>query len=55
MAAMTCPARSAAPVGLRFGASFDGDFISPASRAASDRLSKRALLPKYFCEAASTP
>ncbi|MBV8103382.1 MAG: penicillin-binding protein [Hyphomicrobiales bacterium] len=37
------------------GASFDGDFTSPASSAASDRLSNRALLPKYFCDAASTP
>ena len=55
MAAMTSAARSAAPSGLRLGASREGACTRPPSMAASATVTARADLPKYFCAAASTP
>ena len=48
MAVITCAARSLAPARLWLGARRVGDFMRPASSAASDSVTKRALLPKYF-------
>ena len=52
---MTCAARSVAASMLRFGASFVGAFIRPASIAACCTLTLRASVLKYFRAAASTP
>ncbi len=46
MAASTELRRSSAAFGSRAGESLDGALSRPASNAASDRLTSRALLPK---------